>query len=78
MYTTTRTLNGKFYVNIVKDNGDVDNFGDHPYNHKRSARTAAKLKALSQQIAYRQDLEYGDQDNNNFASPQAIPEVASV
>ncbi len=59
MYVTVRTVSDGFYVNIVKDDGYVVTFGNHNYSHKRSARRAAIALASKTGSAYRQDLEYG-------------------
>ena len=62
-YVTVRTTNAgesfeRFYVNVIKYNGTEDDFGDHGYSHKRSARRAAIALAKKLDVSYRQDLEY--------------------
>ncbi len=60
-YVTVRTMNNrtKFYVNTIRFDGEVDNYGQHYYSHKRSARRAAIALAKKSDLSYRQDLEYG-------------------
>ena len=61
-YVTVRGFDdgGAFFVNIINYNGNVMEWGPHPYIHKRSARRAAIKPAKRKDISYRQDLEYGE------------------
>ena len=61
-YVTVRCFDNmnEFFVNIINYNGNVVEWGRHPYIHRRSARRAAKKLAKRKDISYRQDLEYGE------------------
>ena len=71
MYVTVRTLEWGFFVNQHNDDGSRGSFGKHSYNHKRSARRAAKALAAKLVIPYRQDLEYSGDE-----APKTIPAEA--
>ena len=64
-YVTVRTVNygAEFFVNTIRFDGEIDKLGTHRYFHKRSARRAATALAKKLDLSYRQDLEYGGDDN---------------
>ncbi len=67
-YVTVRTTDPgtrdeEFYVNIITYRGKTHTYGRHGYAHKRSARRAATALAKKLDLSYRQDLEYGGDDN---------------
>ena len=67
-YVTVRCFNemDEFFVNIISYNGNVVEWGRHPYIHRRSARRAAIRIAKRKDISYRQDLEYGGGNPASF------------
>ncbi len=63
-YVTLRCFESEdsFYVNVINYAGTVIVWGQHSYEHKRSARRAAIALAKKRDSSYRQDLEYKNDD----------------